>query len=158
MNLIILLETDRAGENLYRLNDNRADHIRSVLRLSAGDKLEVGLLNGPTGRAIVESVSDSAVNLVCRELKQLPDRFPVVDLICALPRPQTLKKILLTCGMMGVRRLFLIRANRVEKSYYQSPLLQPDNFRPYLIEGLSQGKQTRLPEVSVHDRFKPFFE
>ena len=59
---------------------------------------------------------------------------------------------------MNVHSLFLIRANRVEKSYYHSPLLNPENYQTYLIEGLSQGKFTRLPEVSIFERFKPFFE
>ena len=51
-----------------------------------------------------------------------------------------------------------VRANRVEKSYYQSPLLQPENYRPFLLEGLSQGKLTRMPQVTIHDRFRTFFE
>jgi len=59
---------------------------------------------------------------------------------------------------MGVRSLHLIRANRVEKSYFQSPLIQAEHQQPYLIEGLSQGKLTRLPLVQVHDRFRRFFE
>jgi RsmE family RNA methyltransferase len=60
--------------------------------------------------------------------------------------------------MMGVRRIDLVRANRVERSYYQSPLLQPENYRPFLIEGMSQGKLTRMPAVTIHQRFRPFFE
>ena len=83
---------------------------------------------------------------------------PEIDLVCALPRPQTLKKVLITSAMMGVRSLHLIRANRVEKSYFQSPLIQAENRLPYLVEGLAQGKLTRLPQVEVHDRFRAFFE
>ena len=59
---------------------------------------------------------------------------------------------------MGVRNIHLIRANRVEKSYFHSPLLSPEKWMPYLIEGLSQGKLTRLPQVVIHERFRNFFE
>lgn len=59
---------------------------------------------------------------------------------------------------MGVRSLHLVRANRVERSYYQSPLLQPDTLKRYLIEGMMQGRQTRMPHVTIHTRFRPFFE
>jgi RsmE family RNA methyltransferase len=52
----------------------------------------------------------------------------------------------------------LTRANRVEKSYFQSPLLQAENQLGYLVEGLAQGKLTRLPQVSVHDQFRKFYE
>jgi len=118
----------------------------------------VGLLNGPLGQAAITGISEDEVTLQVGELAEQPAPLPAIDLICALPRPQTLKKVLITAGMMGVRRLDLIRANRVEKSYYQSPLLEPDNFTEFLIEGISQGKHTRLPLVEIHERFRKFFE
>jgi RsmE family RNA methyltransferase len=160
MNLIILTEQDRIDDNTYRLADKRAEHIREILKLSKGDSVEIGLLNGEKGRGIITKIDSDSVYLKLREIKEpdFGDFLPQIDLICALPRPQTLKKMLLTCGMMAVRRLYLIRANRVEKSYYHSPLLEPENYRPFLIEGLSQGKNTRLPEVTIHHRFKAFFE
>ena len=158
MNLLILTENDWAGEHRYRIDDHRADHIRDVLKLVPGDHLEVGLLNGPQGTAVVEGVSSDAVTIRTEQLESVPEPVPRIDLICALPRPQTLKKVLLTSAMMGVRRLYLVRANRVEKSYFQSPLLRPQNYERHLIEGLSQGKLTRMPEVSIHDRFRRFFE
>ena len=158
MNLIILTEADRVAENTFRLADNRAEHIRSVLKLGAGDTVLVGLLNGPQCTAHIVQDNSKSVELTCDNWREIPIPCPAIDLICALPRPQTLKKVLLTCAMTGVRSLHLIRANRVEKSYFQSPLIQAENQLPYLIEGLTQGKLTRLPLVSVHDRFRRFFE
>jgi len=158
MNLIILTEQDQSGDTHYRLTDNRAEHIRTILKLEVGDHVEVGLLNGPVGVAVVEKIGLNEVIIRRGVLQSLPLPNCKIDLICALPRPQTLKKILLISAMMGVRRLDLIRANRVERSYYQSPLLEPANYAPFLIEGLSQGKRTRLPEVAIHERFRPFFE
>ena len=29
---------------------------------------------------------------------------------------------------------------------------------PFLLEGLSQGKHTRLPQIDIHERFRPFVE
>ncbi len=158
MNLIILTEADRIDSERFRLLFHRAEHIRSILGCVEGDTVEIGLVNGPAGQATVESISDYEVVLRASALKSLPVPIPAVDLICALPRPQTLKKVLTTAAMMGVRRLHLIRANRVEKSYFHSPLLEPSKYTTHLIDGLSQGKLTRMPEVQVHDRFKVFFE
>ena len=158
MNLIILTDSDASGDDRYKLTDHRAEHIRNVLKLVPGDHLEVGLLNGPQGTGLVESVSSDAITIRTEQLELVPEPVPKIDLICALPRPQTLKKVLVTSAMMGVRRLYLVRANRVEKSYFQSPLLQSQNYERHLIEGLSQGKLTRMPQVSIHDRFRRFFE
>lgn len=157
MNLIMLSEPERDG-NRFTLTDDRAEHIRSVLKLKAGDSVEIGLINGPAGTAIIESVTETSVCLNVDHLTGYREPFPLVDLIVALPRPQTLKKVLWICGTMGVRRLHLIRANRVEKSYYDSPLLETGNYERFLLDGMSQGKQTRKPEVYIHERFKPFFE
>lgn len=158
MNLIILSPDDAVAPDTYRLTFHRAEHVRSVLRSEVGDILQVGVINGPAGSARVEHMSETEVILCTGTLSEQPRPHPTVDLICALPRPQTLRKVLFTCGMMGVRRLHLVRANRVEKSYFHSPLLDPDKYTPHLIEGMSQGKLTRLPEVTVHGRFRTFFE
>lgn len=158
MNLIILTEQDRTGESRFRLDDSRLVHIRTVLKLKPGDNLEVGLLDGPVASARVLSIGDKETVLEVNSWQEPSAGTPDTTLICALPRPQTLKKVLITCAMMGVRRLDLIRANRVEKSYFSSPMLESENQLPFLIEGLAQGKRTRLPEVHVHDRFRRFFE
>lgn len=158
MNLVILTENDRNDEQTFTLRDYRAEHIRTVLKLTPGDTVSVGLLNGPHGIAQVEQVTVESVVLRCDDWRNIASSRPEIDLICALPRPQTVKKVLITCGMMGVRSLHLVRANRVEKSYFQSPLIEPEHQLPYLIEGLSQGKSTRLPIVRIHNRFRRFFE
>jgi RsmE family RNA methyltransferase len=158
VNLILLFPEDALDESRYRLTDHRAEHIRSTLNADVGDGVEIGIVNGDCGTARVERISADEVILKIESLTPVQQPETNVDLICALPRPQTLKKLLITSAMMGVRELHLIRANRVEKSYYQSTLHNPGNYMPYLAEGLSQGKQTRLPAVTLHHRFRPFFE
>ena len=157
MNLIILHKSEQKND-LFRLTDERAIHIKQILRSKIGDIIEIGIIDGSQGKAEIVNINDSEVVIKPLELTELPDPKPTIDMICALPRPQTLKKVLIISATMGVRNLYLIRANRVEKSYFHSPLLQPENYKPFLIEGLSQGKNTRLPIVSIHDRFKKFFE
>ncbi|MCD6249753.1 MAG: 16S rRNA (uracil(1498)-N(3))-methyltransferase [candidate division Zixibacteria bacterium] len=158
MNLIILTPYDCIGGDSYRVDDNRAEHIITILKLTPGDYLEIGFVNGPQGRGRIESITDGVVSVVAEDMSTIPPVLPEINLICALPRPQTLKKVLITSAMMGVCSLHLVRANRVEKSYFQSPLIEAENQFRYLVEGLAQGKLTRLPEVIVHDRFRPFFE
>ena len=89
-------------------------------------------------------------------LNDAPKRKPEVDIIMALPRPQILKRVFFISAMMNIRRIYLIKSNRVEKSYFQSPLMNPDKQLKFLLEGLSQGKNTRLPVISIHDKFKIF--
>lgn len=158
MNIIILTENDRIENQKFRIEDERFAHIITILKANEGDVLEIGILNGPLGKARIHSVTDSNITLEIVELIKSDDVIVKIDLICALPRPQTLKKVLSLCGTMGVNNLYFIRSEKVEKSYFHSPLLNEENYIKFLIEGLSQGKRTRLPNVYFFKRFKEFFK
>jgi RsmE family RNA methyltransferase len=57
-----------------------------------------------------------------------------------------------------VPKLILLNSYRVEKSFWQTPFLQPEAIREQLILGLEQARDTVLPEVLIEKRFKPFVE
>ena len=69
-----------------------------------------------------------------------------------------LKRTFQTLAAMGVKRIVLMNTYRVEKSYWQTPWLQPEAIREQLILGLEQARDTVLPEVILEKRFKPFVE
>ena len=158
MNIIILQPSDKIDNNVYSISDHRFEHLREILKSEANDVVEIGLLNGPLGKAEIAEMNESEAVLKIKELETVKPEPITIDLICALPRPQTLKKVLHTAAVMGVRNLYLIRSEKVEKSYFHSPLLNENNLSKHLIEGLSQGKRTAIPTVTIHDRFKRFFE
>ena len=58
----------------------------------------------------------------------------------------------------GAAEIHLINSYRVEKSYWQTPVLAPAVIRDYLLQGLEQSRDTVLPAVRLHPRFKPFVE
>jgi hypothetical protein len=43
---------------------------------------------------------------------------PIIDLILAVPRPQRLLKMFSVISCLGIRRLFLVNASKVEKDYF----------------------------------------
>jgi RsmE family RNA methyltransferase len=59
---------------------------------------------------------------------------------------------------LGVGRIILTNAGKVERNYFDTHILEPATYRPLLIEGLQQAKDTRLPVVSIHRQFKPLVE
>jgi RsmE family RNA methyltransferase len=59
---------------------------------------------------------------------------------------------------IGVRRIMLTNAERVERAYFDTHVIAPACYRPLLLEGLQQARDTRVPAVSVHRRFRPFVE
>ena len=157
MNIILLNEHDWTGEHVALLRDHRATHIRSVLNAAVGDSVRVGLLNSNRGQAIIEAIDESGVRLKVDATEPAPPRHRL-DIVLALPRPKMLRRILRTVAEFGVANLHLINSARVEKSYWQSPLLHPEKLTAALMAGLERSMDTVLPSIHVHKRFRPFVE
>ncbi|OGQ95190.1 MAG: 16S rRNA (uracil(1498)-N(3))-methyltransferase [Deltaproteobacteria bacterium RIFOXYD12_FULL_57_12] len=157
MNLVLIDPTELDRHGIVTLRDRRRAHLAEVLGVGVGDRVRVGVVNGPVGEGRLLAMTSESAVLQVSVSGPLPAR-PAVDLIVALPRPLMLKRILTQTASLGVGHIFLIKANRVEKSYFQSTLLQEENWLPFLLEGLEQAMDTRLPTVTVHPRFRPFVE
>ena len=157
MNLILLLPEDFVSESVVLLKDYRAQHIQTVLKAEAGKILQVGILNGALGTGSILSIKPNEVSLECIFQKEVLPR-PKLDLILAMPRPKVLKRLWAQITALGVNRLVLINATKVERFYFDSHVIDPTFYTPLLIEGLQQARCTHLPEVSIEQQFKPFVE
>ncbi len=158
MNLILLSPNDLLTDNRACIkNPRQLAHIKQVHGATVGDQLKVGLINGNLGIGLVTELNDTAIYLDV-DLHQAPPRALPLTLVLGLPRPKMMRRILQTVATLGVKHLHLINSYRVEKSYWQTPFLEAENIREQLILGLEQGCDTRLPEVHLHKRFKPFVE
>ncbi|MCI5165212.1 MAG: 16S rRNA (uracil(1498)-N(3))-methyltransferase [Candidatus Electrothrix sp. GM3_4] len=156
MNLLLFEQHELDADRLS-LSDQRAKHIHTVLKLKLGDTLRIGIVNGMMGRGNIINMNDNTVELEVK-LDSPPPPPPEIELILALPRPIMLQRILKQATVMGVRRFHLIRSAKVEKSFFQTPVLEPEKIKELLLEGLTQAMDTCLPEVLIHHRFKPFVQ
>lgn len=159
MNLLLLFDSDFIDDNTARISDRRLDHLHNVHNAKAGDSLQVGLVNGGIHTATIAQIESTfaELSLVFDQTISPPRPLPLT-LIIALPRPKMIKRILQTCATMGVKDIIFLNSFRVEKSYWQSPLLNEEKIAEQFILGLEQGKDTVLPTVTFEKRFKPFVE
>jgi len=157
MNLILLHQEDFIGSRRVRLQGRRCNHAREVLNASNGRILQVGLLDGKTGSGTIVSVNEQSIDLDVLLEEEPPNPLPLT-MILALPRPKVFKRVLQGLTAMGVKRIILLNSWRVDKSYWQSPALEPPAIREQLILGLEQSRDTILPSVERQPRFKPFVE
>ena len=140
------------------LKDRRFLHIQSVHKAEVGDLLRVGVLNGSTGTGAVKRIDSNSITLnVILHQHEPPVPIPVT-LILALPRPKMLRRIIQSATSMGVKKIILLNSYKVEKSFWQSPYLEPASIEEQLILGLEQAVDTVMPEVILKKRFKPFVE
>ena len=148
MNLILF---EKAFESI-RLEgaDERARHIRKVLRAEIGSLVFVGFVNGPRARARVAALpEDGSVLLEIVGTEAAPQALPVTLLI-GLPRPHTAKRILFEAASMGVERILFFEAERGEPSYARSSLWQSDEWRERLQLGVEQSFATHIPAVAMY--------
>lgn len=156
MNRIILTSDEVRSDGTVTLTDERAEHIRTVLKARVGDDVRTGVLNGLIGTSRVERMDEQAVVLRTQHDGQAPE--PWFDLILAAPRPKVLKRLWPQLAALGAGRIVILNAFKVEKCYFSSQWIDPVHYTPLLIEGLMQAGTTRLPEVQIKQRFKPFME
>ncbi len=156
MNRILFEPDELLADGTVLLTDARAEHLRRVLRVEPGQTVASGTVNGLAGVSRVLSTGEAGVRLCPAHDAALPE--PWLDLLLAVPRPKVLKRLWPQLAALGVGRMVLLNAAKVEKCYFSSQWLEPGFYRPLLIEGLMQAGLTRLPEVTVAPRFKPFVE
>lgn len=157
MNLLLLTEADFTRPGRVQLTDQRARHIIQVLGSAVGDSLKVGQLGGLRGSGTIIELSNNSVTLEVTLDTPPPAKLPLT-LLLALPRPKVARRILAAATELGVESIILINSYRVEKSYWQSPLLDDNHLRNAMLEGLVQSGDTRLPSLTRAKLFKPFVE
>jgi RsmE family RNA methyltransferase len=154
MNLILLFPDDFVDGHRVRITGRRLEHVRSVHRAAVGDSLVVGLANGAVGRGVVLNDDfELSVSLTDPPPAPLP-----LTLVLALPRPKVLNRVIAGATSLGIKRICLINAWRVEKSYWKSPRLAPENLHLQSVLGLEQARDTVLPTITTHRLFRPFVE
>jgi len=157
VNLLLLHQDEFAADGCVTLRDRRFKQLTQVHKIEVGDSVRVGIINGLMGEAEVLQVFSDRVTLKPECLSRPPPPLPLV-LVLAMPRPKMLRRCLRMIAELGVKELYLLNSYRVEKSYWQTPLLQPAALEESVLLGLEQAKDTCLPNIHIRKRFKPFVE
>lgn len=161
MNLLLLNQDDFVSPQLAIIRDQRrCEHIQQIQQAKTGDQLKAGLLNGLAGKATIldmQTGNNYEIHLQCEFDKSPPAALPLT-LVMALPRPKMFRRVVQTLSSLGVKSVYFIHSYRVEKSFWQSPFLNPEDVNHQLILGLEQSGDTVLPQVIFKNRFKPFVE
>ena len=157
MNLVLCEPSEVDADGVVVLTGARAMHVRSVLGARPGTRCASASSMAP--RDAARSSRSTTVESVLRcELDGAIPAPPAVDLLLALPRPKVLRRLWAQLAALGVGRIVLTNASRVERHYFDTHVLEESTYRPLLIEGLQQAGDTRLPRVSIHRQFRPLVE
>jgi 16S rRNA (uracil1498-N3)-methyltransferase len=147
VNLLLLFPEDFVNATRVRIGGRRLDEVNRI----GSDELRVGVIDGRMGMATVIAAGELEVHLDSDPPPPLP-----LTLILALPRPKVLSRVIAGAASMGIKKIFLINAWRVEKSYWKSPKLL--HLRDHAILGLEQARDTVMPRIELRRFFRKFVE
>ncbi len=157
MNMILLFEKDFVSNNKVLLKDRRLAHVLEYYKVSAGSTLKVGLLNNLIGEGIITDITNTSLEMEIALSENPPEILPAT-LVLAMPRPKALKRIIQHATALGVKKIYIIKTWKVDKSYWETPVLTEENLQEQMILGLEQAKDTIMPEIQIRKLFKPFAE
>ena len=155
----ILFEKSEITDGVATFGGERAAHVLGVLHGEVGQVLKTGEVNGRIGTAEIvgiERVDGGEVLIrakVCHDRESLR---PWMDIILAPPRPRVMKRLLPQLAAMGVGRIVLVGAKKVEKDFWGATLLKEENYRPLFVDGLMQSGTSILPELVCRRAFRRF--
>ena len=157
----ILFETDEIANGIATFGGERAAHVMNILHGEVGQVLKTGEVNGLIGTSVItavsglpSSVSGPEITVTCSHTGQ--SLQPWIDLILAPPRPRVMKRLIPQLAAMGVGKIFLVGAKKVEKDFWGATLLKEENYRPLLIDGLMQAGTSILPTLETRRNFRKF--
>ena len=164
MNLILFEQKEVAADGndpesftaTVTKTDRRYIHCTTILKISTESVVRVGVIDGHMYDARVIDLTGDSLSIAFGRENIRPTRAfsdMNISLILACPRPKVLGRLWPVFSQLGFRRVFLIKAARVEDNYFGSHWMQADCYRSLLIKGLEQAAvSTRLPEISLDKR------
>ena len=155
----ILLEHDEIADGVATFGGARAEHVVKILHGEVGHVVKTGEIGGMNGTGEIVDIrrdADGAPQIVAR-VSHFEEPLPSwTDLILAPPRPRVMKRLLPQLATLGVGRIMLVGAEKVEKDFWGATLLKEENWRPLLIDGLMQAGTGVMPILEARRGFRRF--
>jgi RsmE family RNA methyltransferase len=154
----ILFEKEEITGGKVVFGGARAEHVITVLHGEAGQTLKTGEVDGKVGISVITAV-DIERRTVSVEVKHdEASEMPWVDVILAPPRPRVLKRLLPQLSALGVGRIVLVGAKKVEKAFWGATVIKDEISREYFLDGLMQCGTSILPKMEVRRNFAKFLD
>ncbi|MBP3405937.1 MAG: 16S rRNA (uracil(1498)-N(3))-methyltransferase [Kiritimatiellae bacterium] len=169
----ILFEENEIVDGRAVFSDERAEHVLNVLHGSVGQVLKTGEIDGLVGTSTIVEIRNlherapgsaqrgnglwaGEIVVECSHSEKSAE--PWIDLILAPPRPRVLKRLLPQLAAMGVGKIVLVGAEKVEKAFWGAQLVKEDVYRPLLVDGLMQCGTTILPTIRIEKNFRRYVD
>ena len=147
---IVLFSEHELGRNLTR-RDERTIHLVKVLHKKPGDYFEAGILGGNRGTGKIEKINFDGSIFVSLTVDDPPPEKLKIRAGFALVRQIQIRRILKDLTNIGISHIDIFGTDMGEKSYKDTKLFTDGGAQEAIIEGLSQARDSILPELSIYE-------
>lgn len=155
----ILFERGEIVDGVATFGGARAEHVLNVLHGEVGQILKTGEIGGLNGTSEIVRIGrgDDGAPQVAVRVSHAEEPLPSwIDLVLAPPRPRAMKRLLPQLATLGVGRIVLVGAEKVEKDFWGATLLKEENWRPLFVDGLMQAGTGVMPTLELRRGFRRF--
>lgn len=145
MNIILFEKLE--AENLLDMKDERARHIKKILKLKEGDSFSAGVINSKKGIATIIEINKEYIRFSFKENDEEIKKLYPLTLLISYVRPICMKRIFREAISLGVETIVLFNSDTGEKSYAKSNFYVKEEYRKVLIDGAMQAAETPISEV-----------
>lgn len=157
MNALVLFPEDLSADGGIAFDGERAVSFIREQNPVVGQQVRVAVLRQARFMATVLEVGEQVVRLASGSPEKVLARVPLT-LVMAVPRPQTVKKVISLAVQAGVDAVYFVRSHLTVPSYLQSHSLRPEDLQQEVIKALEQVWDSHPPHVEVIDRMGRFFD
>ena len=155
MNFLLVFPEEVKNIGYALLDGDRARRTFDRHDLAPATKIPVVVRGRGRGEGEIISISKERIEVAIGELLPLIPLNPITAIV-AVPRPQTVKKVIHSCTTLGVSALHFVASGAVQKSYLESTSLFPDAIEEEVVNAMEQSGEGVGPTITIHDSFWNF--
>ncbi|MGD1820101.1 MAG: 16S rRNA (uracil(1498)-N(3))-methyltransferase [Pleomorphochaeta sp.] len=152
MNIILFEKLDKI--NHLDINDERARHIKKILKLKVKDSFSAGVINGEKGVATILDINGKYIDFEFSKTDEEIVKLYPLTLLISYVRPICMKRIFREAVSLGVERIVLFNGDLTEKSYSKANFYVNKEYEKVLIDGAMQAAQTPISEVIIKNSLR----
>ncbi len=142
--------------NSWEITDSELQHLERVLRLKAGDAIEIMDGEGHFGHAVLQSVDRKQAIAVSEKIETaLPSQYPLVVAVGAL-KHGSLDEVLPGLVELGIDEIVVFRQTGIEKDRISEKALE--RWERIVVAACKQSKRARFPKIAAANDLKEVFE
>lgn len=150
-NMNIILFENLEPINTLSMKDERARHIKKILKLKIGDNFLAGIINGYKGIATITEFDKEKIVFSFETKEDEVNKLYPLTLLISYVRPICMKRIFREAISLGVERIVLFNSDKGENSYKQANFYVKKEYMKVLIDGAMQAGDTPICEVETYD-------